>query len=136
MDEKAARPKRRGNYKAGPGRPKGSKNKATLAVEAAAREAAASIDEAFEGDAHAFLAAVYRNPAVPLELRILAASRALRVEKPTLTAAHGRLDVQFNIGARLEAAQRRLARKEQMSGAELIPIVPDMGGLIDPQRSG
>lgn len=107
-DLAAARPKRRGNYKAGPGRPKGSRNKASLALEAAAREAAESIDEAFEGDAHAFLAAVYRNPAVPLELRIMAASRALRVEKPALSAAQGRLEVQLNIGQRLVAAERRL----------------------------
>jgi len=109
MDSVAVRPKRRGNYKAGPGRPKGSRNKATLAIEAAAREAAAAIDEAFEGDAHAFLAAVYRNPAVPLDLRILAASRALRVEKPALSAAQGRFEVQFNVGERLAAAERRLA---------------------------
>lgn len=109
-DLAAARPKRRGNYKAGPGRPKGSRNKATLAVEAAARQAAASIDAVFEGDAHAFLAAVYRNPAVPLDLRILAASRALRVEKPALSAAQGRLEVQLNIGERLASAERRLAQ--------------------------
>ncbi|MGF1660589.1 MAG: hypothetical protein ACFCUS_14290 [Rubrimonas sp.] len=104
-----ARPKRRGNYKPGPGRPKGRKNNATLALEAAAQEAAASIDEAFEGDAHAFLVAVYRNPAVPLELRIMAASRALKVEKPALSAAREQIDVSVNIGARLEAAQRRIA---------------------------
>ena len=57
------KPKRQGNYKAGPGRPPGSKNKKTLALEEATRQAAASIDGAFEGDAHAFLTAVYRNPA-------------------------------------------------------------------------
>ena len=76
------RPKRTGNYKPGPGRPPGRKNNRTLELEAAAREAAAGIDGSFEGDAHAFLASVYKNPRLPLELRILAASRALRVEKP------------------------------------------------------
>src|SRR5215204_1689339 len=91
--------KRQGNYKAGPGRPKGSKNKKTLELEAAVRAASAAIGKdvagAFEGDAHAFLMAVYRDPAVPLELRILAASRALRVEKPALTVAsvNGSVDV-------------------------------------------
>jgi len=64
-------PKRTGKYKAGPGRPPGRKNNKTLQLENAARKAAASIDEAFEGDAHAFLQAVYRNPDVPLEIRIL-----------------------------------------------------------------
>jgi hypothetical protein len=103
------RPKRRGNYKPGPGRPKGRKNNATLALEAAAQEAAASIDGAFEGDAHAFLVAVYRNPAVPLELRIMAASRALKVEKPALSAGREQIDVTLNIAARMEAAQKRIA---------------------------
>ena len=39
------KPKRQGNYKAGPGRPPGSKNKKTLALEEAARQAAAKIKE-------------------------------------------------------------------------------------------
>ena len=78
----AIRPKRTGNYKPGPGRPPGRKNNRTLELEAAARAAAAGIDGSFEGDAHAFLASVYKNPRLPLELRILAASRPLRVEKP------------------------------------------------------
>ena len=78
------KPKRTGNYKAGPGRPPGRKNNKTLALEEAARQAAASIDGAFEGDAHAFLTAVYRDPAVPLEIRIMAAGKALRVDKPAL----------------------------------------------------
>jgi hypothetical protein len=56
--------KRKGAYCAGPGRPPGSKNKKTLALEEATRKAAASIDGAFEGDAHAFLAAIYRDPTV------------------------------------------------------------------------
>ena len=79
-DPTRAKPKRKGNYKAGPGRPPGRKNNATLAIEEAARKAADAIDAAFDGDAHAFLQAVYRNPAMPLEIRIMAAGRALRVE--------------------------------------------------------
>jgi len=82
------RQKRTGNYKPGPGRPPGRKNNRTLELEAAAREAAAGIDGSFEGDAHAFLASVYKNPRVPLELRIMAASRALRVEKPVPLTIH------------------------------------------------
>ena len=54
----AAKPKRMGNYKAGPGRPPGRKNNATLRLEEAARQAAQVIGRtlpgAFEGDAHAF----------------------------------------------------------------------------------
>jgi hypothetical protein len=103
------KPKRKGNYKAGPGRPPGRKNNKTLALEAAARKAASEIDGAFDGDAHAFLQAVYRNPNVPLEVRIMAAGRALRVEKPTLSAGHSRVDVMVDIGERLEAARQRAA---------------------------
>ena len=112
MSDPAAppKPKRHGNYKAGPGRPPGSKNKKTLALEEAARQAAASIDQAFEGDAHAFLTAVYRDPAVPLEIRIMAAGRALRVEKPALSASHSVSEINVNLATRLEAARRRVAR--------------------------
>ena len=58
MKSTQRQPKRQGNYKPGPGRPKGSKNKKTLVLEEAARKAMEGIDGAFEGDAHAFLQAV------------------------------------------------------------------------------
>ena len=120
------KPKRKGNYKAGPGRPPGRKNNKTLALEEATRQAAASIDGAFEGDAHAFLAAVYRDPAVPLEIRIMAAGRALRVEKPALSASHSVSEVHGNIAVRLEAARKRVAqingrRRGEEIGAALEP---------------
>ena len=104
-----ANPKRTGNYKPGPGRPPGRKNDRTLALEVAARKAATSIGDAFKGDAHDFLQAVYRNPDVPLEVRIMAAGRALRVEKPTLAASHNVSDLNINMAARLEAARHRVA---------------------------
>ena len=94
--------KRKDNYKAGPGRPPGRKNNKTLALEEAARKAAQGIDGAFDGDAHAFLQAVYQNPEVPLEIRIMAAGRALRVEKPTLSASRSQVDVSFNMAGRME----------------------------------
>ena len=107
------KPKRQGNYKAGPGRPPGRKNNKTLALEEATRQAAASIDRAFVGDAHAFLTAVYRNPAVLLETRIMAAGKALRVEKPALSASHSVSEVHNNFAVRLEAARKRVARIRQ-----------------------
>ena len=109
------KPKRKGNYKAGPGRPPGRKNNATLAMEEAAREAVANIDGAFDGDAHGFLVAVYKNPEVPLEIRIMAASRALRVEKPALAATNSNLQVSVNMGERLEAARLRAKAVGPMS---------------------
>ena len=104
----ATKPKRKGNYKPGPSRPPGRKNNKTLVLEEAARKAAADIDGAFDGDAHAFLQAVYRNPDVPLEVRIMAAGRALRVEKPTLSASRNQVDVNMNIGDQLQAARERV----------------------------
>ncbi len=126
------KPKRQGNYKAGPGRPPGSKNKKTLALEEAARQAAASVNGAFEGDAHAFLTAVYRDPAVPLEIRIMAAGRALRVEKPALSAVHGRMDVNFNIAEKLEAARKRVAEMRRGGfGAEIGTALEPPAQIID-----
>lgn len=111
--------KRKGNYKPGPGRPPGRKNNNTLALEEAARKAMANIDDAFDGDAHAFLQTVYRDPSMPIEVRIAAAGRALRVEKPVLSAAHSRVDVSVDFGERLEAARER-AREATKSGSKLI----------------
>lgn len=103
MDNNQKRAKRQGNYKPGPGRPKGSKNKRTIALHEAAQKAVASIDGAFDGDAHAFLQSVYRNPEVPLEVRILAASRALRVEKPSLSAVGAKISADERLEADLRA---------------------------------
>lgn len=126
-----AKPKRKGNYKAGPGRPPGSKNKKTLAMEAVMREAVAGIDGAFEGDAHAFLQAVYKNPEVPLEVRIMAASRALRVEKPVLSAINSNVIVSFNMAERLEAARLRVKALDRPDVIEMDadPI------LVEPRMS-
>ncbi len=132
MTDTAAPPKlkRTGNYKAGPGRPPGSKNKKTLALEEAARQAAASIDGAFVGDAHAFLTAVYRNPAVPLEIRIMAAGRALRVEKPALSASHSVSEINVNLATRLEAARKRVARIGRNGSGEEIGATLEPPALI------
>ena len=127
-----AKPKRRGNYKPGPGRPPGRKNNATLAMEEAARKAAATIDGAFDGDAHAFLTAVYRNPDVPLEVRIMAAGRALRVEKPVLSASHSQIDVNIGLADRLEAARKRMAGRDVVElDGEVAPLIIDqsVGGV-------
>jgi hypothetical protein len=105
------RPKRVGNYKAGPGRPPGRKNNATLRLEEAAREADEALGRtlpgAFDGDAHAFLTAVYKHPGVPMELRIMAAKAALRVEKPALSTTNGKVEVCVGFAERLEAARQR-----------------------------
>ena len=68
------------------GRPPGSRNKRTLQAEAVAQASAAAISAAlpgaFEGDAHALLMAVYKDPSVDLHVRLDAAKAAIRFEKP------------------------------------------------------
>jgi hypothetical protein len=68
------------------GRPPGSRNRRTLQAEAAAQATAAAIaaalPAAFEGDAHALLMALYKNPSVDLHVRLDAAKVAIRFEKP------------------------------------------------------
>jgi hypothetical protein len=70
------------------GRPRGSKNKRTREREAALAKAAealsAAIEGAFEGDAHAFLMAIYKDPSKDVQLRLDAAKAAIRYEKPAL----------------------------------------------------
>ena len=73
------------------GRPPGSPNKRTTAIKEAVAKAAdrleAEIPNAFVGDAHAFLVSIYKDPTQPIELRMEAAGKAIRFEKPALAAA-------------------------------------------------
>jgi hypothetical protein len=60
------------------------------------REALAEVlgANAFEGDAHSLLIAVYKDESHPIELRLEAAKAAIRFEKPALAAVdtHGTID--------------------------------------------
>lgn len=79
--------KRTGNPR---GRPKGAKNKHTAdrerAVKAAAKRLEDALPGAFEGDSHALLMTVYKDPAQEWPIRIDAAKAAIRYEKPSLAA--------------------------------------------------
>ncbi|MEK6244030.1 MAG: hypothetical protein AABM33_05960 [Pseudomonadota bacterium] len=73
------------------GRKKGSKNKRTRELEAAKKEAAKKIETAigkgaFKGDAHDYLMTVYKNPKKKEAVRIDAAGKAIKFEKPALAA--------------------------------------------------
>ena len=73
------------------GRQPGAKNKRTLEREAALAKAAAEIegvlgDQAFDGDAHMLLMAVYKDGALPIDLRLDAARAAISFEKPRLSS--------------------------------------------------
>ena len=75
----------------GMGRTSGVPNKRTQAFQEHMVKVSKQIGQvlgegAFQGDAHAFLMAVYRDSNVPLDMRIEAASVAIRYEKPALQA--------------------------------------------------
>jgi hypothetical protein len=78
-----------------PGRPAGARNKRTNESVARMQELAERLSqvmpEAFHGDAHALLMAVYRDPAQPIAVRIEAAGKAIGYEKPKLAAQ--RIDI-------------------------------------------
>jgi hypothetical protein len=80
----------RGGARLGAGRKKGQKNKLTLerrrAVEAAADEIKRANPDAFNGDAHALLMAIYKNESLAPELRMDAAKTAIKFEKPAIAA--------------------------------------------------
>jgi hypothetical protein len=83
----------RGGARPGAGRPKGSKYKTSIRRHAAAvvrRKTARALRavglEPFAGDAYAFLVWTYRNPAIPIELRLVAAKAAAPFEKPRLAS--------------------------------------------------
>ena len=72
------------------GRQKGTPNKRSVALEEQVREAAQVIEQAlpdaFKGDAHALLMAVYKDTTHPLPVRIDAAKAAISFERPKLAA--------------------------------------------------
>ena len=55
-------------------------------MEVVAAQFKRQVPEAFDGDGVAFLQTVYRNPGVAVEVRIDAAAKAARFERPTLSA--------------------------------------------------
>ena len=99
------------------GRPKGAKNKRTAERDAAMEQAAAQIgqavDGAFEGNAHALLMSIYKNPANELHVRLDAAKAALPYEVPRLAPAEaGRCeDEVMPLTERLKAYAREDAIK-------------------------
>lgn len=80
------------------GRPKGAQNRRTVELQDAMADAARKISEAMgldaEVDAHALLTAVYRNPGLPIDLRVDAAKASIKFEKPALSSVEQTSDVQ------------------------------------------
>ena len=81
MGKKTGRPR---------GRPPGVKNKRSAERDAILRKVeqhlTETVDDVFEGDAHAFLMTVYKTPTYDIGLRVDAAKAAVKYEKPALAA--------------------------------------------------
>jgi hypothetical protein len=97
------------------GRKRGTPNKWTVARERAVAGAARKItaalgDDAFQGDAHALLMAVYKDPRQPVQLRLEAARAAIAYEKPRLAA------VEAKVEGRMTLEQLVLASYQQGPG--------------------
>lgn len=106
------------------GRPKGAQNKRTEELAAKTAESAALLSEviagAFDGDSHAYLMSVYKNPAYEIATRIDAAKAAIRYEKPALAAVELSGTVETNyvmaMPAVAESTEEWVNRRSASSG--------------------
>jgi hypothetical protein len=93
------------------GRQKGTRNKVTDARREHLQKVAQELEEllpgAFEGDGHAFLMAVYKDPRQPMNVRIDAAKAAVGYEKPRLQAVEMNANVDISQEDRLSLLERR-----------------------------
>jgi hypothetical protein len=105
----------------------GAKNKRTVAVETAMQVVAAKFKDevpaAFDGDGVAYLQTVYRDPALPVDVRIDAAAKAARYERPTLAATLTR-DI-TPIPPSPEATDRRIAELLRKGIGSAVTVVGD-----------
>jgi hypothetical protein len=113
------------------GRQPGTKNKSTVEREQARARAAARITavlgaDAFEGDAHDLLVAVYKDSSQPIGLRVDAAKAAIGYEKPRHAVVSGNADGgTSSIVSILEeiAAERHAQRLTQSGKVIEAPVV-------------
>jgi hypothetical protein len=79
-----------GGRRDGAGRPRGSRNAHTKARREAAKQIVQQFQinhpDAFPGDAVSLMQCIYRDASLPLEIRLDAASKAARFERPALAA--------------------------------------------------
>lgn len=101
------------------GRQAGTPNRRTAAreqaLQAVADRIAATIEGAFEGDAHAYLVFIYKDPKQPTELRLDVAKAAIRFEKPSLASTTLKGDAGNPIGFVLVGAREPVSAKEWLA---------------------
>ena len=86
------------------GRQKGTQNKRTAAAKKASAETVerllGEIENPFDGDAHALMVLVYKDPGQPMAIRLDAAKGAIRYEKPALATMDA--NITGNMGVTVE----------------------------------
>lgn len=112
-------------FKAG-GRKAGTPNKKTAAMKEAARHALLSAGQALGDqlenlDAHTLLQIVYRNKELPLDLRLSAASTAIRYEMPAKSA----MDVNVTARRAEDLTDDQLAEMIARADAKQLPRPTD-----------
>src|SRR4029077_1075732 len=99
----------------GAGRPKGSRNKASIDFEKRLAEKSealnAIMDGAFEGDSHALLMSIYKDQALPLDVRMEAAKAAIAYEKPRLSA----VDMKATVSSQEEFINSYVPKRQGVS---------------------
>lgn len=99
------------------GRKKGTLNKRTQQSRVALKRAEAILREKipglFEGDAHAFLMAVYKNPNLDTRTRLEAARVAVSYEKPALSRVEQKTDLTMHDKRTVEEQKAELVDRLQ-----------------------
>lgn len=110
------------------GRQKGTPNRKTAEAQASAARTAEAIAEvipqAFEGDAHALLMMVYKDPSLPIDVRLDAAGKAIKFEKPALSSVEAKVDQDVNIREPVDRPPRET--REQWTARKMREIGPDV----------
>ena len=105
------------------GKKPGTRNKATLAREAEMAKLVAAqqaTQPQLFADAHSFLVAVYMNEALPMAVRLDAAGKAVRFERPALSASHYTGDINHVVSI---ADQLARARRKDLPGRSLPTVI-------------
>ncbi len=97
------------------------------AMEVVAEKLKQVVPDAFEGDGVAYMQSVYRDPAFSMELRLDAAAKAARFERPTLAA----IAMQQPPRARLDVSALNAVEQGQLLGL----LRKAMGSARELQRS-
>jgi hypothetical protein len=105
----------------------GAKNRRTIAIETAMQVVTAKFKDevpaAFDGDGVAYLQTVYRDPVLPVDVRIDAAAKAARYERPALAATLTR-DV-TPIPLSPEAVNRRIGELLRKGKGGAVALIGD-----------